>query len=287
MGGFKHGSGLVLGGHPENATRSDYERVFLSINFIGRGNRIEETAMLMFTALALAVAVYRARRVFFAQIASDLEWHRERSARERVSALFGKYVPAEIAQKLIANDGPMRPQNCAGTALVMDIAGFTKFSAAHNPEHVIGKLDAFFAQATDVVSAHGGIVMSYLGDGFLVTFNAPITVADPARAAVKAAQALLNVGETHSFSVRVGIASGNLVTGTIGSSERQSFTVYGDAVNLAARLEGQCKTLGVPLLVDQQTYDAFGGTTVLEPCGSQRIDGLSAKTEVYKLTSAE
>ncbi|MEO1140502.1 MAG: adenylate/guanylate cyclase domain-containing protein [Pseudomonadota bacterium] len=269
---------------PPNATRNDYERVFLSMDFIGRGNRIEESAMLMFATLALAVAVYRARGVFFAQVASDLEWHRERNAREHVSALFGKYVPTEIAQKLIANDGPLRPQRTAGTALVMDIAGFTKFSAANPPEHVIGKLDAFLADATDVVSNQGGIVMSYLGDGFLVTFNAPISVSDPAYAAIQTARTLLQTARKHDFTIRVGIASGDLVTGTIGSSERQSFTVYGDAVNLAARLENLCKTMEVPILTDQQTHEACSAPALLESCGVQRIDGLAKEVAVFRLT---
>ncbi|WP_300030697.1 adenylate/guanylate cyclase domain-containing protein [uncultured Roseobacter sp.] len=268
---------------PPDATRADYEQVFLSIDFIGRGNRIEESVMLMCAALVLAVAVYRARGVFFAQVASDLEWHRERSARERVSALFGKYVPAEIAQKLIAADGPLTPQRAAGTALVMDIAGFTKFSAGHPPEFVIGKLDAFLSDATDCVSRQGGIVMSYLGDGFLVTFNAPISVEDPAGAALRTAQALLQVARNHGFGVRVGIASGDLVTGTIGSTERQSFTVYGDAVNLAARLEGLCKALGVSVLADQQTRNAQGASAPLEPYGDQRIAGLADEVPVFRL----
>ncbi|MFL4472178.1 adenylate/guanylate cyclase domain-containing protein [Tateyamaria armeniaca] len=270
---------------PPDATRGDYERVFLSIDFIGRGNRIEETAMLMFAALALAVAVYRARGVFFAQVASDIEWHRERTAREKVSALFGKYVPAEIAKKLISNDGPMRPQRTPGTALVMDIAGFTEFSAAHPPEHVIGTLDAFLADATDDVSALGGIVMSYLGDGFLVTFNAPIAVEDPGRAAILTAQALLRTARRHNFSVRVGIASGDLVTGTIGSSERQSFTVYGDAVNLAARLESRCKDLCVSVLVDQQTQKTCGIPEMLEAAGQHSIDGLAEDVAVFRLSA--
>ncbi|GGX47415.1 hypothetical protein GCM10007385_13990 [Tateyamaria omphalii] len=250
---------------PPNATRGDYEQVFLSIDFIGRGNRIEETAMLTFAALALAVAVYRARGVFFAQVASDLEWHRERSARERVATLFGKYLPAEVAQELMANDGPLRPQRAVGTALVMDIEGFTKFSAAHPPEYVIGKLDAFLGDATDVVSDHGGIVMSYLGDGFLVKFNAPVGVADPAGAAIRTARALLQTAPKHDFTIRIGIASGDLVTGTIGSSERKSFTVDGDAVNLAARLESQCKTMGVQVLADQLTQEAYATSASLEP----------------------
>ncbi|WP_299690773.1 adenylate/guanylate cyclase domain-containing protein [uncultured Tateyamaria sp.] len=275
--------GLSWADIPADATRADYETVFLSIDFIGRGNRIEETAMLMCAAFALAVAVYRARGVFFAQVASDLEWRQERSARERVSALFGKYVPAKIAESLIANDGPMQPQRTPGTALVMDIAGFTAFSANHPPEHVIGVLDAFLADATDVVSDQGGIVMSYLGDGFLVTFNAPIPVADPAQAAVNAAQQLLKTARAHGFGIRVGIASGDLVTGTIGSTDRQSFTVYGDAVNLAARLEGQCKTLGVPVLVDAQTQRLRRGSPHLEPYAAQRIKGLADPVPVFGL----
>lgn len=268
---------------PSDATRADYEQIFLSIDFIGRGNRIEETAMLLFSALALAVAVYRARGVFFAQVASELEWHRERSARERVSALFGKYVPTEIAKKLIDNDGPMQPQRAFGTALVMDIAGFTAFSSRHAPEQVIGVLDAFLADATDLVSENGGIVISYLGDGFLVTFNAPISIPHPARAAIETARQLLQTAAAHDFSIRVGIASGNLVTGTIGSSQRQSFTVYGDAVNLAARLENQCKRLGVPVLVDQETQRSTDSSVSLEPCGQQSIDGLEAAVAVFRL----
>ncbi|WP_420013659.1 adenylate/guanylate cyclase domain-containing protein [Tateyamaria sp.] len=268
---------------PANATRADYERVFLSIDFVGRGNRIEETAMLMFGAMILAVAVYRARGVFFAQVASDLAERRERDARQKVSALFGKYVPAEIAQRLIANDGPMRPQRTAGTALVMDIAGFTAFSAQNAPEHVICVLDAFLSDATDAVSKHGGIVMSYLGDGFLVTFNAPIGIPNPEQAAMQAACALLGIGQGHGFDIRVGIASGDLVTGTIGSSERQSFTVYGDAVNLAARLEGQCKILGVSVLVDAATQAAVTDIE-LEACGAQNIAGLASQVPVYCLS---
>ncbi|MFK7870903.1 MAG: adenylate/guanylate cyclase domain-containing protein [Roseobacter sp.] len=243
---------------PAEATRADYEQIFLSIDFIARGNRIEETTMLMVAALSLALAVYRARSVFFAQVAADLEWRRERTMRERVSTLLGKYVPEEIAQKLIANDAPLQPQRTQGVALVMDIAGVTRFSAAHPPEQVIAVLDAFLAEATEVVAQEGGIVMSYLGDGFLVTFNAPVIIPEPAKAAIAAARRLLDTAEAHGFSVRVGLASGSLVTGIIGTNQRQSFTVYGDAVNLAARLEGECKNLGVPILTDAATHDQGG-----------------------------
>ncbi len=97
---------------------------------------------------------------------------------------------------------------------------------------------------------------------------------------------MLDVAAAHDFTIRVGIASGDLVTGTIGSADRQSFTVYGDAVNLAARLESQCKVLGVSVLADQQTRDAYGVASPLEPCGVEMIDGLAVQVPVFSLSAA-
>ncbi|WP_227268523.1 adenylate/guanylate cyclase domain-containing protein [Roseobacter weihaiensis] len=266
---------------PAQATRQDYESIFLSIDFIGRGNRIEESAMLLFAALGLAVAVYRARGVFFAQVASELDWRRERAAREHISDLLGKYVPEEIAQKLIADAAPLKPQRSIGAALVMDIAGFTRYSARHDPEHVIGALNAFLADATQAVSGAGGIVITYLGDGFLVTFNAPVKIDDPSQAALRAASFLRQTARTHRFEIRIGIATGELVTGIIGNDARQSFTVYGDAVNLASRLEGLCKQAGVDVLTDEATYNAVRGTMSLRRIGAFDIRGFSAQTSVF------
>lgn len=269
---------------PASATRADYEAVFLSIDFIGRGNRIEETAMLMFTALALAVAVYRARAVFFAQVASDITSRSERRAREKVSRLLRQYVPEEVAAQLISSDAPLKPKLSEGTALVLDIAGFTSFTAAHAPQVVIDVLDRFLADATGAVAAHGGIVMSYLGDGFLVTFNAPVAVDHPQQAALRAAKDLVITGTDHGFAVRVGIASGALVTGTIGSEERQSFTVYGDPVNLAARLEAAAKTLGVTILVDGSTKRAIDDQTSLKAHPPMTLRGFPEPVECFSLT---
>lgn len=272
---------------PATATRADYEAVFLSINFIGRGNRIEETAMLMFAALALAAAVYRARAVFFAQVSSDIASRTERRARERVSRLLGKYVPEEVAAQLISSDEPLKPKLSNGTALVLDVAGFTSFSANHPPEVVIDVLDKFLADAAGAVAEQGGIVMSYLGDGFLVTFNAPVAVEQPQKAAVRTAQKLIDVGTEHGFAVRIGIASGSLVTGTIGSEDRQSFTVYGDAVNLAARLEAAAKTLDVAILMDHNTRRAVDENIPLTTHTPLTLRGFPDPVKSYSLAQPE
>ena len=269
---------------PSNARRADYEITFLSMDFIGRGNRVEETGMILFAALALAVAVYRARAVFFAQVAADLEWRRERSLRERITNLLGRYVPETIAQELIKDDKPLKPQRGYGTVLVMDIAGFTAFSARHAPEVVIETLDKFLADAARCVSESGGVAISYLGDCFLVTFNAPMALDRPEEKAVNAAIELLEVARTHGFGIRVGLASGDLVTGIIGGAARQSFTVYGDAVNLAARLEAKCKELEVQILLDQATCGRIDAAVRLTEHAPVAVRGLDEKISVFSVS---
>ncbi|WP_318167844.1 adenylate/guanylate cyclase domain-containing protein [Roseobacter sp.] len=275
------GSYLSWADMPTNATRAEYENVFLSIDFIGRGNRIEETGMVFFATLALAAAVYRARAVFFAQVAADIERQREKSLRERVSGLLGKHVPEAIATRLIEDDAPLKPQRTRGTALVMDVAGFTAFSAQHSPEHVVETLDKLLSDTAKVVSENGGVVLSYLGDGFLATFNTPVSVADHEAAAVAAAKELVAVAKTNGFEVRVGIATGDLVTGIVGNETRQSFTVYGDAVNLASRLEGLGKELGVSVLLDEPTGRATGNTADVARLGEYPIRGVYGQIEVF------
>ena len=267
---------------PANATRQDYELIFLSIDFIGRGNRIEETAMVFFAALALAVAVYRARGVFFAQVASELQSRRERRGKERVSNLLGRFVPREIAKQLISDEAPLRPQRSVGTALVLDIADFTEFSSKRAPENVINALNSFFSDATRAISAEKGIVITYLGDGFLATFNAPVKSEDHACAALRSAHNLATVAHRHGFSGRIGIATGALVTGTIRNYERQSFTVYGDAVNLAARLEALCKNLKTQVLTDKPTMIEARILDQSHARGAFELQGFSNKIEVFE-----
>ncbi|MEO0370192.1 MAG: adenylate/guanylate cyclase domain-containing protein [Pseudomonadota bacterium] len=270
---------------PAGATAADYERIFLSLDFIGRGNRIEETAMVFFATLALAGAVYRARGVFFAQVAADIEKERERLLRKRVSNVLGKHVPEAIAERLIADDTPLLPQRRYGTALVMDIAGFTAFSTQHEPEFVVEALDKLLSDATRTVSKHGGVVLTYLGDGFLATFNAPAGIDNPEDASLATARDLLSVATAHGFDIRLGVATGDLVTGIIGSETRQSFTVYGNAVNLASRLEQLGKKLGRAVVLDEKTQTAASTDWQLEDLGHQSIPGIHDPVLVHSFSN--
>ncbi|MEM9551991.1 MAG: adenylate/guanylate cyclase domain-containing protein, partial [Pseudomonadota bacterium] len=272
---------LSWGDMPPDATRADYEAIFLSIDFIGRGNRIEETGMLMLGTVALAIAVYRARRVFFAQVAAALARDQEAEARARVTDLLGRYVPEEVAERLISDPTPLAPQVRHGTALILDIADFTRFAADKEPVEVIASLDQLLADASDRIAAAGGVVINYLGDGLLATFNTPVAVDRPEVCAVTAARALLNLGETSGFGLRIGIASGEIASGNVGSSRRQSFTVYGTTVNLAARLEAQAKALGKSLVIDTTTSAALPEGMKLLPAGKVEVRGLERPISIF------
>ncbi len=271
---------------PKKASTQDYEQIFLSINFIGIGNRVEETGFVLILALILAVAVYRSRSVFFAQLRAEDEREAERQARERVSQTLGQYVPETIAARLVEDSASMEPQVRQGAVLIADIEAFSTFAAGRDPHDVIETLNAFLAECTDRISRRDGVVISYLGDGFLVTFNTPLAIDNPAVAALQAAQDLISLTEQRSFKghrvkLRIGIASGDIAAGIVGSAKRQAFTVYGDTVNRAARLEQFNKKTGTTVLMDAATKAEAADFCATRCLGDHELRGLSQAVEVW------
>ncbi|MCR9136666.1 MAG: adenylate/guanylate cyclase domain-containing protein [Alphaproteobacteria bacterium] len=258
---------------PASATLQDYQTIFLSIDFIGRGNRLEETGLLFIAACILAVAVFRARRVFFAQVNAERKESEEREQRHRITETFGRFVPETVLTQLVQAGGKTAPKQGYGAVLVMDIANFTQFSAEKKPEVVVEALDRILSDAAEQVEAHQGVVISYTGDGLLAAFNAPLPIDAPERAALNTARALQRIAEDHDFQIRVGIAAGDLVSGSIGSKNRLAFTVYGATVNRAARLEAYCKTLGQLVLMDKAIADAVTDGGSVQSVGTHTLRG--------------
>jgi adenylate cyclase len=275
---------LTWGDLPDGPTRADYETIFLSIDFIGIGNRVEESGTLLITACILALAVYRARTVFFAQVSAEAARESERAARERITQRLGRFVPEAIAQRLIADDSALAPQRRLGAVLVADVANFTAFSAAQPPETVIATLNSLLASCADVVADAGGVVISFTGDGLLATFNTPIEMTAPETAALQAALDIHAIALKAGFSMRVGLAAGPIAAGSVGSAKRQAFTVYGDTVNRAARLEQLGKELGETLLIDRGIASALPFGAKLHELGAHQLRGLEAPVEVWTLT---
>ncbi len=270
---------LSWGDMPPGPTASDYERIFLSPDFISVGGRVEETGFVLITALVLSLAVYRVRQVFFAQVQAE-------DAREKVSRTLGQYVPKTIANRLLDAEDALEPQVRLGSVLIVDIEQFSDFAAGREPRQVITTLNEFLAACADEVSKCDGVVVSYLGDGLLATFNTPIEVANPAQSAVTAAHALIAMSEARQFSgtqfrLRAGVATGEIAAGIVGSSSRQAFTVYGETVNRAARLEQLNKQTGSRILMDRATRDHLENADKARPAGEHRVQGSAEPVAVW------
>lgn len=270
---------------PQNPPLELYQAVVLSPDFTGRGTRMVETLCLFITAVILSLAVARARAIFVAQVRAEEAREVERAARARITQQLGRFVPASIARRLIDDPSALHPQVRHGAALVMDIRDFTRFAAERDPAEVIGDLNHFLSDCADFVSASDGVVITFTGDGLLATFNTPIDIDEPERAALATARALVACGERAGFVVRTGVAAGPIAAGSIGSSDRQAFTVYGDTVNRAARLEALGKELDAQILVDAAIRRAVQDE--MDDRGSHAVRGFSVPVAVWAVTSQE
>lgn len=253
-----------------DALPEDYVALVLSPDFTGRGNRIEETAILLAVAAILALAVWRARRVFLKQVAAE-------EARARAAGVLGRYVPEAVAAKLMADGDALRPQVREGVALVADVEDFTAFAAGKAPEAVIGRLNDFLAAAADAVAAEGGVVLSFTGDGLLAAWGAPLPCEDGPGCALRAAASIQARAREAGFAARVGLAAGPIAAGSVGSAARRAFTVYGETVNRAARLESLGKTLGETLLMDEAVAAGRG----MRPLGRHELRGFAEPVGVW------
>lgn len=183
---------------------------------------------------------------------------------------FKLYLPGTLIDDMIASGQSPRlgGEERDLSILFCDIAGFTRMSEGMEPEALVGVLNRYFTVMTDIIEAHGGFVDKYIGDAVLAVFGAPYRNENHARAAVDAALAMREAMETDPTllateagvrgSNRIGIATGPALIGNIGSPRRFNYTVMGDTVNLASRLEGANKYYGTFLMVSGETVAQHG-----------------------------
>ena len=164
---------------PAVPTRAEYEGLILSPDFVARGNRMTEALVTLLVTAVLALAVARARRVFYAQVAAETEREQERAARAEVRSRLGRFVPAAIAERVLNDPASLEPRVRHAAALFMDITEFTAYAHTRDPGAVIAELNDFLARCADEVAAAGGVVISFTGDGLLATFNTPLDLDAP------------------------------------------------------------------------------------------------------------
>ncbi len=222
--------------------------------------------------------------------------------RRRVEEMFGKYVAPAVARSILADshDGHIRGTAREATNLFADIEGFTAMSEDLSADAAIDMLNDYFEAISEPVTRHGGAIVNLTGDGLHAVFNVPHAVADHERAAVRAALDIQHLLAERRFAggrrlrTRIGIHAGTVVAGSVGCDDRLHYTVYGDSVNVAARLEALNKDLGTETLVSETVARRLDGATAaaddplrtlrLTPHEGIRLRGRRAPITVYALT---
>jgi adenylate cyclase len=185
--------------------------------------------------------------------------------RNRVLNVFGQHVSPAVAEQLLAQNAEVKSEVREVCVMFLDIRNFTAFAEKRTPEEVVGYLNSVFEFMIESVNAHHGIVNKFLGDGFMAIFGAPLRDDDHCRHGVEAALAILArveelvaAGKIPATRLGIGLHAGRAVVGNVGSAMRKEYTVIGDVVNLASRVEALNKQFGSQLLVTAQVREASG-----------------------------
>jgi len=218
------------------------------------GFHLVRSIVLLAGGLLAGAVGLQLRRQFMAAIAAA-------SARDTVTNLFGQHVSPQVVERLLAAGPDAATDTHSVAVMFVDIRGFTAAARVRTPVEVVARLDSAFAVLVEIVDRNGGIVNKFLGDGFLALFGAPFEDPDAARRAVTAAREMLDAlareNKTSDWPLRIGIGIhlGEVVAGNVGSPRRKEYTVIGDTVNFASRLEALNKDFSSQLLVSGKVYD--------------------------------
>jgi adenylate cyclase len=184
--------------------------------------------------------------------------------RDKLRTTFGKYMTEAVLEHLLAGKVALGGETLTVTILFTDIRSFTTISEKMDAQALVGLLNEYFTEMVSIVMQHDGVVDKYIGDAIMAVFGAPVSRPDDAKNAVRAAvhmrHALTRLNERLAerglapLQTGIGLHTGEVVAGNIGSERRMEYTVIGDAVNLASRLESHTKDLGVSVLISEVTY---------------------------------
>ena len=209
---------------------------------------------------------------------------------ELIRKTLGRFVPTDVAKSLLTEGGELAPRQSEATVLFCDLEGFTALTENLGPAGIVELLNEYFEVMVEILERHRGVVTQFQGDAILATFNVPVP--DPGHAA-NALRAALEMQDAtrhrefagHRIASRIGINTGQLVAGAVGAKGRSSYTVHGDAVNLAARLEALNKELGTSVLISEATAAQVEGF-VLKPMGEVGVRGQTGRVAVFALGDA-
>jgi class 3 adenylate cyclase len=219
--------------------------------------------------------------------------------REQVRAVFARFLPESVANALLdRTDGEatIPAESLTGTVMFGDLRGFTAFAESRPVNQVIEVLNRYLGLMTDAILDHGGTLVDYMGDGVMAAFGAPLPTDDHADMAVAAARSMVTEKlpefnrwlETSGiggggFRMGIGLNSGPVMSGSVGSDRRQDYAVIGDTVNTASRIEGLTKQTPHAVLLSEGTFTTLRSTEGLVFVDEFEIRGRRSRMKIWGL----
>ncbi len=253
---------------------------YMTSNSMLLGAEFDKVISILMVTTILAIALHRARGLLVQSVVEST------AARD-----LSRFVPTEVAQQLKSSDHEMlagEGEVQQTTVLFADVEKFTTLCENMPPTELINTLNEFCTAVAEPIERFGGVINQFQGDAILASFNLPKADEDHAANAVRAAIAIQKVlssrtfGDGISLRSRIGVNTGVIVGGLVGTSDRLSYTVLGDDVNLAARLEQLNKQYGTQILVSESTYRLAGPDRfAFKRIGEVKVRGRQADTTIY------
>jgi len=210
--------------------------------------------------------------------------------RNNIVNKFGQHVSPVVVNKLLEQGAELQSEKKYVCVMFLDIRNFTQFAEVRSPEEVVAYLESLFGFMIEIVNRHHGFINKFLGDGFMAVFGAPLSDGRDCINALAAAREILSRvtaeverGNVLPTTVGIGLHAGEAVTGSIGSSLRKEYTVIGDVVNLASRIEQLNKRFGSQLLISETVCRVAGDDLAEAPMGHVQVKGREAPITIYKI----
>lgn len=211
--------------------------------------------------------------------------------KNEVIDLFGQQISPQIADNILKNNNELSGARKQVCIMFLDIRKFTPFVEQHEPEEVVAYLNTLFGFMIDIVQSHHGVINQFLGDGFMATFGAPVSIGNSSQQATEASQEIIdkltsefNKGTIPNTRIGIGLHYDEAVTGNIGSSVRKQYSITGKVVIMASRIEQLNKKYNTSLLISEEVYNQLNSVTrsTFTVLGSSKIKGSEKLVSLYK-----
>jgi class 3 adenylate cyclase len=228
-----------------------------------------------------------------ARIGASLE---KKRLRDQQKVLLRRFAAPEVAQELASEGFALGGKRVSASVMFSDIRSFTALSESQSPEETIELLNTYYTLMFSAITGHGGLVSLMIGDGLMAIFGAPLPLAEHRESAVRAALEMIELvdlfnveratGGKPSIRIGIGIASGEMIAGYAGTTDRATYTCIGDIVNLASRIEAHTKVAQRPILIDAATREGLGERIAVELLGAVAFKGKTVPVDTFAVNIA-